>query len=477
MEPATLILLGITLLFGFYMAWNIGANDVANAMGTSVGSGALTLKRAVIVAAIFEFSGAFLVGSNVTNTIRKGIFDPTQLEAIELGCGMIAALLAAGVWLQIASYFGWPVSTTHSIVGAVVGFGCVALGFDKINWGEVGTIASSWVISPVLAGAVSYIIFRIVLRKVFFQRDPVEAAKRVTPHIAAFVIFVMVGVSGFKGLKGLWRRLDVTAPHPIWTWVAAAALGAVAYFIARRLVRRVKSNGEPATNHMLASYISRSVSKAKMHMRRVRDTAGGPMADRAAELVNELDELQQRARQAYDTSTPGREFREVERIFVYLQIMSACFVAFAHGANDVANAIGPMSAAFEAVRTGEVAVKAGVPLWALALGGVGIVIGLATWGWRVIETIGKRITELTPTRGFCAEFGAATTILLASVFGLPISTTHTLVGAVLGVGLARGIGALNLATVRDVVASWIITIPAGAGLAIVFFYILQAIFV
>lgn len=474
----TTVLLGLTILFGFYMAWNIGANDVANAMGTSVGSGALTLKRAVIAAAILEFAGAFLVGAAVTDTLRSKLFDPTALDARTLGCGMLAALLSAGVWLQIASYFGWPVSTTHSIVGAVIGFGCVAAGVNEINWPEVTRIGTSWVISPVLAAAISYTLFRVILVKVFFKKNPVAAARRITPYLVFLVIFVLIAVSGVKGLKNVWARVGMDEPAPIVIWGAAVALGMLSFAVARALVNRVKVD-EPSnpSNHHLNSYVLRSLEKAGMHLRRVSDTADGSVHQKAVQLLAEVDQLAGDAKQHLNTTQPGNDFRDVERIFVYLQIMSACFVAFAHGANDVANAIGPMIGAMDAFRDGAVHVKASVPLWALALGGFGIVVGLATWGWRVIDTVGKRITELTPTRGFCAEFGAAVTILVASVFGLPISTTHTLVGAVLGVGLARGIGALNLTTMRDIVASWIVTIPAGAFLAILFYYILKAIFI
>ncbi len=474
---ATTVLIGLTILFGFYMAWNIGANDVANAMGTSVGSGALTLRRAVLVAAVLEFSGAFLVGAAVTDTLRSKLFDTSLLDPLTLGCGMIASLLAAGVWLQIASYFGWPVSTTHSIVGAVVGFGCVAVGVNEIEWGEVGKIASSWVVSPLMAGAVSYILFRIILVKVFYKKNPVAAAHRITPPLVFIVLTVMLSVTGLKGLKGMWPRMGIEAPAPALIWLAAVLIGVTGYLIAKKMLSRAHVDEHPENNHLLNSYVARGLEKAGMHLRRVADTSEGVIQDRAVALLEQVDALAADARHTAMQLPPTNEFREVERIFSYLQILTACFVAFAHGANDVANAIGPMAGALEAFRDGAVNAKAAVPLWLLALGGVGIIIGLATWGWRVIETVGKRITELTPTRGFCAEFGAALTILVASVFGLPVSTTHTLVGAILGVGLARGIGALNLTTMRDIVASWLVTIPAGAGLAIVFYFILRAIFI
>jgi len=471
------VLIGLTILFGFYMAWNIGANDVANAMGTSVGSGALTLRRAVLVAAVLEFAGAFLVGAAVTDTLRSKLFDTELLDAMTLGCGMLAALLAAGIWLQFASYFGWPVSTTHSIVGAVIGVGCITVGVSEIAWGEVAKIASSWVISPLLAGAISYIVFRIILVKVFYKKNPVAAAKRITPILVFVVLVVMLSVTGVKGLKGMWPRFNIATPAPELIWLTAVGIGVIGFFIAKKMLGKSPAQEQVTPNHMLTSYVARGLEKAGMHLRRVADTAEGAVQDRAATLLSEIDELALQARQQAMQAPPQSEFREVERIFSYLQILTACFVAFAHGANDVANAIGPMAGALDAFRDGVVHAKAAVPAWLLAMGGVGIVIGLATWGWRVIETVGKRITELTPTRGFCAEFGAAITILVASVLGLPVSTTHTLVGAVLGVGLARGIGALNLSTMRDIVASWIITIPAGAGLAIVIFFILRAIFI
>lgn len=523
MGSPELILLILAIAFGLYMAWNIGANDVANAMGTSVGSGALTLKQAIILAAIFEFTGAFLVGSHVSDTVRKKIFEPTAIQAqsiqevagleqmptseelavireqaksdsvlqqqldqadskaaLNLACGMIAALLAAGCWLQLASYFGWPVSTTHSIVGSVVGFGAVALGVGQIEWLVVAKIVSSWLVSPLLAGAISYLLFRFLLRRVFYQPDPVAAAKQIMPYLAFVVMIVLVGVTSFKALKGFWKRfnLDPTDMYPLlFTMLFALVVGVCGAFIARLLVRRIQSQPLDQTMVYQGVYVSRSLDKMLKHLRRIESFSTGPIQGQVSELRVQLKDLAHQAEQQSDPVLTQPVYQKVERIFVYLQVLSACFVAFAHGANDVANAIGPLSAAVQSLKEGVVAAKAQVPAWALALGGVGIVVGLATWGWRVMETIGRRITELTPSRGFAAEFGAAITILVASLSGLPISTTHTLVGAVLGVGLARGIGAINLNVVRDIVASWIITIPAGAGLAVLFYFILKALFI
>lgn len=477
-EHAT-ILITLSVIFGFYMAWSIGANDVANAMGTSVGSGALTLKRAVICAAILEFAGAYLVGSHVTETVRKGIIDVTWFEGKEnlLVYGMLASLLAAAAWLQLASYFGWPVSTTHSIVGAIVGFGAVSAGVDAVHWGELGKVVSSWLVSPLLAGAISYIIFTFMLKFIFYAAKPVAAARRATPILVFCVFFVMTLVTVYKGLKNLGLdKMDGGQALGIATGISLLC-AVISFFIVSRRKRKREAVEQPTASVI---YRTRALEKAAKQLRRVELASDPETAKQLAGVLKEVQDLTEQTRTAAadeaDDNGLHAEYREVERIFIYLQILSACFVAFAHGANDVANAIGPLSAVITIVETGEIAAKSGVPTWILALGGVGIVVGLATWGWRVIQTIGRRITELTPSRGFAAEFGAATTIVVASRFGLPISTTHTLVGAVLGVGMARGISALNLNTVRDIVASWVITIPAGAGLAILFYYALTMIF-
>lgn len=472
MIPAdTWILFTVTIIAGLYMAWNIGANDVANAMGTSVGSGALTITAAICVAAVMEFCGAFFAGSHVAETIRSGIVDPLMFENQPLlfVYGMIASMLAAAIWLQIASYFGWPVSTTHSIVGAIVGFGAVYGGMHAVHWGKVANIAMSWVVSPLLAGAISYGIFQLVLNRIFHRPNPVEAAKRLTPLLVFLVFIILTLVLVMKGLQNV--NLHLTSPQIL---LASVLIAIAAAAVAHRLVRRVHADPRAIASFHQA-YLQRGLEKSRMHLRRICNSTTGTAQNQAQQILAQVEQLAVQVHQNSDRELLSREFRQVERIFVYLQILSACFVAFAHGANDVANAIGPMSAALQTLKSGLVTTQAAVPTWALAIGGIGIVVGLATWGWRVMETIGKRITELTPTRGFCAEFGAATTIVFASRLGLPISTTHTLVGAVLGVGLARGLGALNLNTVRDIVLSWIITIPAGAGLAIVLFYVIRGI--
>ena len=469
------ILLVIALMFGLYMAWSIGANDVANAMGTSVGSGALTLKQAVIIAAVLEFAGAFLVGSHVSDTVRKGIIDPNMFvdKPDILVYGMMASLLAAASWLQFATYFGWPVSTTHSIVGAIVGFGTIVGGAAAVDWIVVGSIVSSWVISPLLSGVIAFTIFSILRKLIFLSPHPVKQAKRITPLLVFLVFIVLTLVLVFKGLKNL--HLDMSFDNAI---ALSAAIGLVASFIGFLLVRRVSEDddGEYTEQEIVSPEVISNLKRARKRLRKTEMMANHQVKARISKVIGEIDDLEKQASSKVSHESKIPAYKKVERIFVYLQILSASFVAFAHGANDVANSIGPLAAVVSILKTGSVAMKTSVPLWILGLGGVGIVIGLATWGWRVIETVGKKFTELTPTRGFAAEFAAAVTIILASKLGLPISTTHTLVGAVLGVGLARGIKAINLNTIRDIVISWVITLPAGAILAIGFFYALKGIF-
>lgn len=405
----------LALVFGLYMAWGIGANDVANAMATSVGSRALTVGQAVIIAGVFEFLGAFLAGGEVTATVRKDIIDVSSLagDPNVLVCGMLASLLAAGTWLTIASHFGWPVSTTHSIVGAIIGFGVVAVGADAVYWGAVGSIAASWVVSPVLAGTVAFFMFRTVQRLILDTEDPIREAKRYVPFYAFLTALVIALVTFLKGLKHV--GLDISPTMAVVYSVAFAfGVAGVAYFVISRLtLERADGRDSP--------------------------------------------------------------FGGVERIFGVLMIVTASSMAFAHGSNDVANAIGPVAAIVSVINTGEVLQEAAVPVWVLFLGAGGIVLGLATYGYRVIATVGTRITELMPSRGFAAELSAASVVVLASSTGLPISTTHTLVGAVLGIGLARGIGALNLGVIRTIFMSWIVTLPVGATLAVVFYYILSAV--
>lgn len=402
---------------GFIMAWGIGANDVANAMGTSVGSKALTIKQAILIAMVFEFAGAYLAGGEVTSTIRKGIIDSAFfVDTPELLVyGMISSLLAAGIWLAFASYLGWPVSTTHSIVGAIVGFAAVGVSADAVSWTKVTGIVGSWVVTPAISGFIAYLIFQSAQKLIFDTEKPFENAKRYVPFYMGGAGFIMSLVTIKKGLSHVGLKIDAGTGYAI-----AISIAVVVAIIGRIIINKIKFD---------------------------------PNAGRATHFAN------------------------VEKVFAVLMIVTACCMAFAHGSNDVANAIGPLAAVVSIVNSGgEIGSKSALVWWILPLGGIGIVAGLALFGHRVIATIGNGITHLTPSRGFAAELAAASTVVIASGTGLPISTTQTLVGAVLGVGMARGIAALNLGVVRNIVISWVVTLPAGAGLSIMFFYMIKGIF-
>jgi len=407
----------LAIVLGLYMTWGIGANDVANAMGTSVGSGAITIKQAIIIAAIFEFAGAFIAGGNVTKTIRKGIIDPTPILGNPeiLVWGMLSALLAAALWLTVASWMGWPVSTTHSIIGAIVGFAMVGIGMDAVNWPKIGTIVISWVVSPMVGGTFSYLIMRSIQRFILDTDTPFRNAQRYAPLYIFFVGFIISLVTLFKGLKHL--EIELNIPE---SFLIALLLGCIVAVIGRFLIVRLKM---------------------------------------------------QEAESVHD------QFTQIERIFGVMMLFTACAMAFAHGSNDVANGIGPMAAVVSIVQSGgELAQDSALPLWILIVGGCGIILGLATLGYRVIQTIGTKITELVPTRGFSAELAAAATVVLASRTGIPVSTTHIAVGAVVGVGLARGIGALDLRVIGGIFMSWVITLPVGALLSVFFFFFFRGLF-
>ena len=411
------IIVILACVFGFFMAWGVGANDVANAMGTSVGSRALTLKQAIMIAIMFEFLGAYLAGGAVTATIRKGIIDPSLLAGTPelLVFGMLSALLAAGIWLLVATHFGWPVSTTHSIVGAIVGFAAVGISVDAVNWGKVTKIVASWVVSPVTAGLIAFFLFRSVQRLVLDTKDPFTNAKKYIPFYTFLVGFMVSMVTFTKGLKHV--GLDFSWSESA---LASLAIGVIVMLIGIRMQKNIQPDPEADRDHHFAS---------------------------------------------------------VEKLFGILMMFTACAMAFAHGSNDVANAVGPLAAVVGVVAAGgEVAQKTAMPVWILLLGGAGIVAGLIMYGHKVIATVGSNITELTPSRGFAATLAAATTVVFASGTGLPISTTHTLVGAVLGVGLARGMAALNMRIVGTIFVSWVVTLPAGAGLAIIFFFMFKGMF-
>lgn len=413
----TMIYITLAAVFGVFMAWGIGANDVANAMATSVGSKAITIKQAIILAAIFEFSGAYLAGGQVTETIRKGLVvsDAFTHNPDVLVWGMLAALLAAATWLLIATQKGWPVSTTHSIVGAIVGFAAVGVGVDAVNWETVVTTATSWVFSPIISGFVAFLIFMSIQKLVLDTRQPLKNAIKFGPMYLFMVGFILALLTIKKGMKHV--GLDIPQGSEVFV---AMAVGLVIAMIGSLLIRRVKVDEQ---------------ADVRFH------------------------------------------FASVEKIFAILMVFTASAMAFAHGSNDVANAVGPMAAVIGVAQSGVVAAKASVPAWVLLVGAVGIVIGLATFGYKVIATVGNDITELTPSRGFSAEISTAMTVVLASYTGIPVSTTHTLVGAVLGVGFARGIAAIDLRVVGSIFMSWMITLPAGALLSVLFFYLLRGIFV
>ena len=386
-------------------------------MGTSVGSGAITVKQAIIIAAIFEFAGAFIAGGTVTKTIRKGIINPELiLDSPELLVfGMLAALLAAAIWLMIASANGWPVSTTHSIIGGLVGFAVVGIGVSSVNWGKITQIVASWVISPLLGGLLAYLLMTSVHKLILRTDQPFQNAKKWGPYYVFLVGWIVSLVTMFKGLKHL--HLDLT---PMGSVIAATVFGIAVAYVGKVLIDRI---------------------------------------------------------QIEETTDQDYLYANVERVFAPMMIFTACAMAFAHGSNDVANGIGPLAAVISLVQSGgEVTQKADMPIWVLAIGGVGIVVGLATLGYRVMRTIGTDITELTPSRGYCATLAAASTVVLASKTGLPVSTTHIAVGAVMGVGMTSGVAALDLRVIRDIVASWVITIPAGAVMAMLFFFALKGMF-
>ena len=410
-------LLVLAIIFGVFMTWGIGANDVANALGTSVGSGAITVRTAIIVAAVFEFAGAALAGGSVTKTIRKGIIDPAAIADRPelLVFGMLAALLAAGCWLALASFRGWPVSTTHSIVGAIVGFAVAGIGIDAVAWGKIGQIVASWVVSPVLGGLVAFGLM-MSIRKLILQADkPFESAVRWAPIYLFLVGFVISLVTIFKGLKHL--NIDLNGYESA---AVAALIGIITALIGQRAIRRVSVN---------------------------------ETMDQTAHLAS------------------------VERVFAPMIVFTACAMAFAHGSNDVANGVGPLAAVYGLIHSGgEVTQKLAMPVWILALGGGGIVLGLVTYGYRVMRTIGTKITALTPTSGFCATVAAALTVVIASRTAMPASTTHIAVGAVMGVGMARGIAAIDLRVIGSIFASWVVTLPAGGILAALFFFMLKGMF-
>lgn len=394
----------ITVLLGFWMAWNIGANDVANSMGTAVGAKAITPKQAAIIAGLMNFTGAYFFGKSVTETIRKGILNMSMIhDPWVIVYGSIAALLAATTWLIFATYNGLPVSTTHSIIGGVVGYGLVYAGTGIVDWGKLGQVILSWILSPIFGAIVAFFIFKAVRRSILIRPDPVGNARR-------------------------WA--------PFWIGLAFVVIGTMFYIKVihgKKLVEGIVFYGIPlGLLIFVLSYLL-----IKLHFR------------------------------------PSDPYIGVESIFRKVQVVTSAYVALAHGSNDVANAVGPIAAAYAIISMGMTGMKVPVPRWILAMGGFGIAIGIFMYGYKVMETVGKKITELTNTRGFSIDFSAATVILFASWLGLPISTTHTVVGAVVGVGLARGVKAINKDILKDIVISWFITVPVAAVISGIIFKVLM----
>lgn len=413
-----IVALFFATLLGLHMAATIGANDLANAMGTSVGSRALTMKQAVVVSIIANMLGATLAGGYVSNTISKGIIDPGLLaaEPNRLLLGMFAALAASGTWVHLATYLALPVSTTHSIVGAVVGFGIISVGGGAVNWGKIIAIVLSWIVSPAAGALIAGSIYYFIQKKIMSARDPHIAAIRYAPVLIFFVILVLILSFIFKGLKNLHLELPF-----FYTLLLTIPLAALVGLFGRRWVRwQVRLKCELRPN--------------------------------------------------------PRGFSPVDCFFAQLQVLTACYVAFAHGANDVANAIGPLAAIFSVIKTKAVALQVEVPIWMLFIGGAAVGGGLFMYGGRIIATIGEKITEITPVRGFSAEFGAATTILICSRLGLPVSTTHVLVGSVVGVGLMRGMGVLDLRILKNIGASWVITVPLTMVLSMILYKLVTFFF-
>ena len=411
------VLIVVAIIIAAYMAWNIGANDVANSMADAVGSKALTIFWAIVLAGLCNFLGAVLVGSHVTDTVRKGIID-TQAFAQEpsiLAHGMVCAMLAAAVWLNVASYLGMPVSTTHSIVGAIVGFGILEAGLAHVHWAKIGQIVASWFISPLAGGIMAFIIFKLISRHILAVEKPAVAARKGVPVCVFFTFAILILAIIYKGLKNI--HLDLGGAEAMALSIVG---GLVAAGISTLLIRRNRNcNGALSAEQQLA---------------------------------------------------------QVERIFAALVIITSCTVAFAHGANDVANAIGPLAAVVEIVRHNSLPGQVSVDMRFLVLGGVGIAVGLATFGYRVMRLVGTKVTEITPSRGVAADLSGMITVLAFSKMGLPVSTTHTLVGAIIGVGLARGITAIDRKIVGSIFVSWLATVPIAAALTIVFYLIAKWLF-
>lgn len=409
MDLTLWLIIGVAGAIGFYMAWSIGSNDVANSMATAVGAKAITFKQAVAIAGILSLIGAVFVGSHVSDTVRKGIVDVTGMDSTTVLLGFIASLLAAAIWVTLSTWKEMPISTTHSIVGALMGFGLIAGGTSSVFWGKIGSVVASWVLSPIAGCILAFLIFKLLVKTIFAKDQPVKAAKLVGPIIFGFTALLITSSLFLK--TPLSKNYGISDQEGMLIAVIAAIVVALLGIIA---LRKIQEKGPD-------------------------------------------------------------DYATVEGIFRKLQVGTSCYVAFAHGANDVANAIGPIASIIPLAQGMEIGSKVEVPYWLLFLGGLGIAMGCMTWGRRVMRTVGSRITSLTNTRGFSVDFGAATTVLIASKLGMPISTSHTVVGAVIGVGLARGLEAVDLSIIKKIVVSWLLTLPIAAGTSVAIFLCLRAI--
>jgi inorganic phosphate transporter, PiT family len=405
---AEYLILIIGFVFGFYMAWNIGANDVANSMASAVGAKAITIRQAVFIAGILNIVGATFIGSHVTNTIRKGIVSTEVMSDPHIAlAGALAALLAAALWVSFATWRSLPVSTTHSIVGAMIGFGIMAGGLSVINWGKLGAVVLSWVISPVFSLVIAFVMFKVIVRLILSRDAVFDRSIYLSPYFMGIAIFVVVLSFLFKTPLG--NKLSISMPLAL---IVAFVLAAVLGYIGKVLLRKFLAAKQDDTNG-------------------------------------------------------------AEEVFRRIQIGTSCYVALAQGANDVANAIGPLAVIYFLVKTGTIGAKVPVPIFLLLFGGVGIALGIAMAGNRVMTTIGTKITTLTNTRGFSVDFAAATTVLLASKMGLPVSTTHAAVGGVMGVGLARGFEAVNFRIIFQIMIYWVLTVPASAITSMIIYKIIR----
>ncbi|MDZ8096008.1 MAG: anion permease [Nostoc sp. DedQUE05] len=416
----------ITLLFvallAFYVAWNLGANDVANAMGTSVGSKAVTLKQALIIAGVLEFTGAVLFGHEVTETLATKIANPALFAATPqiFVIGMVTVLISCGVWLQIATSRGLPVSSSHAVVGAIAGFSWVALGVNAIDWSSIGLITIGWILTPLISGAIAALFYSQIKHWILDRPNQVVQLQEWIPWLST----LLLGVFGVIVLPSLTEPLT--------------------NFVIEQVGFTIPAYDIPLLTGAIAAVGLTIISWRQL----------GDLGDKGEILPN-----------------------PVERLFGRFQLLSACFVAFAHGSNDVGNAIAPLAAIVYINRTGSVPTDGiTIPLWILILGGAGIVGGLAVWGKKVIATIGENIIALQPSSGFCAELATATTILIASRLGLPVSTSHALVGGVVGIGLVQNLKSIKFETLKGIAAAWLITIPVSATLSAAIFSIAQILF-